>query len=185
MTTLMECVQMDQATIQSFLHYDPATGVFTWKKRTGCSKSDNIFNSLFAGKVAGSKVSTPRSRTSYIGIKFAGKMRKAHRLAFIYMTGSAPEQVDHIDHNGMNNAWSNLRASDSKDNARNLPIQKSNKTKVIGVNWHKAAKKWHVRAVNPDGVRIDLGRYDSFEKAVSVRKAYEVEFKYFDSRDAR
>lgn len=176
---------MDQSTLQSLLHYEPATGVFTWKERTGGNKSDNIFNSLFAGKIAGSRVSTPRSKTSYVAIKLGGKMRKAHRLAFIYMTGSAPEQVDHIDHNGMNNVWSNLRASDSKDNARNLPLQKSNKTNVIGVNWHKAAKKWHVRAVNNDGVRVDLGRYDCFDRAVSVRKAYEVEFKYFDSRDAR
>lgn len=176
---------MDQSTLQSLLHYEPATGTFTWKERTGRSKSDNIFNSLFAGKRAGSKVSTPRSKTSYVAINLGGKMRKAHRLAFIYMTGSAPQQVDHIDHNGMNNAWSNLRASDSKDNARNLPLQKSNKTNVIGVNWHKAAKKWHVRAVNKDGVRVDLGRYDCFDQAVAVRKAYEVEFKYFDNRDAR
>lgn len=180
---------MDQSTLKSLLHYDPTTGVFTWKDRAPNCKSNNIFNSLFAGKQAGSILRTPRSKTSYIAINFSGgnkkKGLKAHRLAFLYMTGEMPEQVDHIDHNGLNNKWENLRASDRRDNAKNKPIQASNKTGVIGVNWHKAAKKWQVRAVDQSGKRVDLGRYSDFEQAVSVRKAYEVEFKYFDHREQR
>lgn len=176
-------MQCEQQYFKSILDYDPCTGVLTWKERPKTCKSNNIFNSLFSGKKAGNIHRCKRSKTSYIAIRIGKKIYKAHRIAFIIMTGSAPDQVDHIDNNGMNNAWSNLRASDSKDNSRNLPMQTSNKSGYIGVNWHKAAKKWQARAVNKEGKRIDLGRYDDINEAIAVRKKYEKEFGYYDYRE--
>ena len=171
-----------QQYFSSILRYDPDTGVFIWKMRPPINKSNNIFNALFAGKQAGSLHSCKRSKTKYIAIKLGCKTYKAHRIAFLIMQGILPEQVDHIDHNGTNNAWNNLRASDKKDNARNLPKLVSNKSSCIGVNWHKAAKKWQVRAVNREGVRVDLGRYDDLTVAIQVRKKYEKEFGYHQYR---
>jgi hypothetical protein len=168
--------------LKSTLSYCQFSGSFTWKERCGSSKSDKIFNSLFAGKIAGSIVSSSRSKTSYIAIKINGKSYKAHRLAFLMMGFYLPIEVDHIDNDGTNNKWSNLRPSDRNDNKKNLPIQKSNKTGVIGVNWHKSAKKWQARAVDCSGKRIDLGRYDSFDDAVNARKKHEVDFKYYQHR---
>lgn len=170
------------------LTYNPLSGVFTWNCRNVGNHFKNkravgVFNALYSGSVAGSEVSSNKSATSYIAIKINGKSHKAHRLAFIYMTGDAPEEVDHIDHNGMNNKWTNLRPSDRKDNSKNIPKQKSNKTGVIGVNWHKAAKKWQARAVDKDGKRIDLGRFDNFEDAVEARKRHEISFGYYEHRD--
>lgn len=55
---------------------------------------------------------------------------------------------------------------------------------MIGVNWHKAAKKWQARAVNKEGKRIDLGRYDDFKLAVEARKKHEIEFGYYENRGA-
>lgn len=173
----------DKQYFQSLLDYDPISGSFTWKEREKTSRSNNIFNSLFSGKRAGSVHSCKRSKTTYVAIKVGNKTYKAHRIAFILMTGYAPDQVDHIDTNGMNNAWANLRASDSKDNSKNLPMQTSNKSGCIGVNWHKAAKKWHARAVSKDGKRIDLGRYDDINQAIAVRKRYEKEFGYYEHRE--
>lgn len=168
---------------KSLLDYDPVSGSFTWKSRPKTCKSNNIFNSLFAGKKAGNVHGCKRSKTTYVAIKVCGKTYKAHRIAFIIMTGSAPEQVDHIDKNGMNNSWVNLRASDSKDNSRNLPMQTSNRSGFIGVNWHKAAKKWQARAVSREGKRVDLGRYDDINQAIAVRKQYEKEFGYYEYRE--
>lgn len=172
-----------QQYFKSILDYDPCTGFFTWKEREKTCKSNNIFNSLFSGKKAGSVHRCKRSRTTYVAIKIGKKTYKAHRVAFIIITGSAPDQVDHIDMNGMNNAWCNLRASNNKDNSRNLPMQKSNRSGHIGVNWHKAAKKWQARAVDENGNRVDLGRFNSIEDAVRVRKEFEIKFKYFEHRD--
>lgn len=171
--------------LEKILSYDPQTGFFTWLPRCSGSKSDNIFNSLFAFTRAGSLVTSKRSKTKYMAIKILGRSYKAHRLAFVFMCDQIPEEVDHIDHDGTNNAWSNLRASDKKDNSKNLPMQKSNKSGVIGVNWHKAAKKWQVRAVNKVGERIDLGRYDDFDYAVSIRRKFEKDFGYYDSREKK
>lgn len=172
-----------QQYFKSILDYDPETGIFKWKTRPPTCKSNNIFNSLFAEKIAGSVHRCKRSKTTYVAIKIGSKTHKAHRIAFYIMEGMAPEQVDHIDNNGMNNKWSNLRASDSRDNSKNLPMQTSNKSGHIGVNWHKSAKKWQVRAVNSDGIRVDLGRYDDLNYAVLVRKQYEKEFGYYENRD--
>ena len=174
---------ISKENISTLLSYDKDSGIFTWKERLGNTKSDNIFNSLFARTVAGSKLTSKRSKTEYIAIKIHGKSYKAHRLAFLIMEGEMPDQVDHLDRNGLNNKWSNLRRSNNKDNSKNKPIQKSNKTGVVGVNWHKAAGKWHARAVNKEGKRIDLGRYDDFEEAVKVRKMYEVEYGYYQHRE--
>ena len=175
-------VDISQEHLKSVLCYCSESGSFVWLARDARYKIDKVFNSLYAGKIAGSILTSIRSKTSYIAIKIDGKSYKAHRLAFVYVTGCAPEQVDHIDNNGLNNSWENLRASNSKDNSKNLPIQKSNKTGVIGVNWHKSAKKWQARAVNLEGKRIDLGRFDVFEDAVLARKNHEIKFKYFEHR---
>ena len=167
----------------SVLTYDPISGIFTWNKRHGEGRGVNIFNKLYAGLPAGSIVSSNKSKTSYIAIKINGKSYKAHRLAFLFMGENIPDEVDHLDHNGTNNKWSNLRPSNRLDNQKNLPRLKSNKTGVIGVNWHKSANKWQARAVDCNGKRIDLGRYDLFEDAVNARKKYEVVFKYYQNRE--
>lgn len=180
---------IEQDLLKKLLHYDPESGVFTWKKRTVSEltpnkRGVNVFNSLHENTIAGNISTSEKSKTSYVNIKLLNETFKAHRLAFIYMEGEAPEEVDHIDHDGLNNKWDNLRASTNKDNSKNLPMQKSNKTGVIGVNWHKAAKKWQARAVNKDGKRIDLGRYDDFVQAVEARKKHEIEFGYYENRGA-
>ena len=164
------------------ISYNPDTGLFLWNSRSGGTRGDNVFNALYAGKHAGNIVKVSRSKTSYMTIKVFGVTYKSHRLAFILMGCDLPEQVDHINHNGLDNRWENLRASNSSDNSKNLPIQKSNKTGVVGVNWHKSARKWQARAVDNNGKRIDLGRYDDFDRAVSVRKEYEIKFNYYEHR---
>lgn len=178
---------IEQDLVRQLLHYDPETGLFTWKKRTASKitpnkRGVNVFNKRYANTIAGNSFTPDRSKTSYINIKIFNKTYKAHRLAFIYMEGRAPAEVDHLDHDGNNNKWSNLRASNNRDNSKNLPKQKSNKTGVIGVNWHKSAKKWQARAVDKNGVRVDLGRFDSFDDAVKARKEHEIKFGYYESR---
>lgn len=50
----------------------------------------------------------------------------AHRLAFLYMTGSYPTfEVDHFDRNKSNNAFDNLKDVTHKDNMKNVIKVKS------------------------------------------------------------
>ena len=177
-------MQETQEYFNSLLHYDKETGFLYWKERPATCKQNNIFNSKFKNKKVGSVKLGHRSKTEYLTTKIGDKYYAVHRIIFFLNYGYMPEQVDHIDHNGLNNKLDNLRASNNKDNSRNLPMQKSNKSGYIGVNWHKSAKKWQARANDKNGKRIDLGRYDNIEDAISVRKKYEKEFGYYENRDA-
>lgn len=54
-----------------------------------------------------------------------GILYDAHRLAFIYMVGEAPQfpyVVDHDDRNGLNNKWLNLKKSTIGQNNSNRVI---------------------------------------------------------------
>lgn len=101
------------------------------------------------------------------------KHTKMHRVIL-----NAPDglEVDHIDGNGLNNQRSNLRLCTHRENQRNRPKNKNNKSGYKGVFWNSRANKWRV------GIRVDrkdifLGTFFCLIKAA---KAYdEAAIKYF------
>ena len=64
---------ISQDELKALLEYDPETGVFKYRKRSGTRS---------AGAVAGSKSKS----IGYVLIGVGGKQRVAHRLAWLYMT---------------------------------------------------------------------------------------------------
>src|SRR5581483_1831371 len=92
--------------LQRLLNYDPETGIFNW--RGGHKK-------VRAGMVAG----TP-DKDGYISICIDRRLYKAHRLAWLWMTGEWPEdEIDHRDLARANNRFSNLREATHAQNAFN------------------------------------------------------------------
>ncbi len=90
--------------LKELLDYDPATGDFIWKPRDPINAKVRSWNTLNAGKLAGSI--QPNGRR-YIGI--GGKVIQASRLAWLYMTGSYPaHRIGHRDGDLANDAFSNL-----------------------------------------------------------------------------
>jgi hypothetical protein len=153
-----------QKELTEILHYDTLTGVFTWKKYRN------------AKSPAGSKAGHPDK--AYIRIRVFGKLYKAHRLAFLYMTGEYPEKdVDHVNHNGLDNRWENLRLVSRPENNKNKKPGKNNTSGKTGVAWAKKAQKWVVRLGGNKG-RIHIGYFDSFSEAVSAREKAEKELDY-------
>ena len=85
------------------------------------------------------------------------------------MTGSFPEVVDHINHNKLDNKFSNLCNSTYTNNSKNMPISKRNKSNMVGVCWDKTREKWKAQ-INVDGKTKALGRFNSKEDAIACRK---------------
>ena len=82
---------------------------------------------------------------------------------------SCPEglEVDHINHDTLDNTRKNLRIVSCLENKQNLKGNSRNKSGFRGVHWNKACRKWRVQvAVN--GKNIDFGLFDSLERAAEV-----------------
>lgn len=132
-----------------------------------------------AGKTAGGRYS---GATGYqcIQISVLNKQYKAHRLAWIYMTGDQPpKQIDHIDGNGLNNAWGNLRDG-TGINMSNVSMRRDNKSGVTGVSWSKVAGKWHARVWTQKGEKKykHLGFFSSIREAEKAVMAFRNEHGY-------
>lgn len=153
---------LTQDQLKQKLHYNPKTGLFTWRIRP--SRRAKI------GDIAGYL-----STSGYIRIGISGNSYKAHRLAFLYMTGTFPKSVDHIDHNRSNNEWENLRAANHKINSHNRSLNFNNTSGFNGVVWDGDCKKWRA-SIFVEGKRIHLGRYINQTDAIEARKA--ANFKY-------
>jgi hypothetical protein len=143
---------MDQDYFRSQLHYDSETGEF---KRIATSG-----NRSKIGEVLGFF-----DKQGYVIVKIKGRCYKAHRLAFLYMTGSFPcGDVDHINCVKSDNRWANLRIVDRSANMCNRGITSKNKSGFKGVSWCKKSKKWHAQiAVNRK--KFNLGYYENIDMA--------------------
>ena len=106
--------------------------------------------------------------------KVTGKSVYMHRVIKDFPEN--PLEVDHINHDKLDNRRVNLRLVTGSTNNRN---RSSFKIKGVGsqykgVYWYKRAKKWVARIQLPNRKRKYLGRFIHEEDAA---KAYDKEFK--------
>ena len=149
--------ELTQERLKECLHYDPDTGLFTWKIRTS--------NRIKIGEIAG--YINPHNR-GYVAIKFDGKLYYAHRLAWLYMTNEWINEIDHEDRNKSNNVWTNLRDVRSRQqNLFNQNIRIDNTTGYKGVYWHEIAQKW-MASITHDYKQIYLGLFQTKEQAAQA-----------------
>jgi hypothetical protein len=142
--------------LKELAHYDPATGQFVLKKhRKGTTRK--------IGDVLGSK-----TKKGYLEAGFDQRIYLLHRLAYFYMTGEVPEFIDHINGNGMDNRWDNLRSVTHQQNMENKKkMRPDNTTGYRGVHrWHG---KYRAKIV-VNKKQIHLGTFSTAEEAA---KAYE------------
>jgi len=126
--------------LKKVLRYEPETGKFFW---------------LSTGRVAGCKDSY-----GYPIIKLHGKIHKAHRLAFLYMTGRFPPgDVDHINLDRGDNRWANLRAATRRQNNVNVKSAAGSASRFVGVYYMPKRVKWAARIRTLKGRKF-LGYFD-------------------------
>jgi hypothetical protein len=156
--------------LRKLLDYNSATGVFTWKPRPPISRGAKIFNSRFAGTVAGCP-----DVHGYTQITVDRQNYKAHRLAWLCVHGTLPadKEVDHIDRQRANNAIDNLRLANRQQQACNTGSRKRGHPK--GCHWSPRDKKWSAW-IHIDGRKMSLGAFTRLEDARAAR--FQAEAKY-------
>lgn len=115
---------IDQIILKSLLDYNELTGVFTWKKPTDAR--------ILCGTVAGRIYSA-----GYREIEIGGVYYRANRLAFIWMLGNAPDEVDHKNKIRSDDRWCNLRSATRAQNVQNSNVRIDNKLGVRGVSFRR------------------------------------------------
>ena len=152
----MEVKPMTQKQLKALLHYDPETGVFTWKENRGLR--------LLKGVRAGWITDKGHRR-----IRVMGKSYRGGRLAFFYMTGRFPVcQVDHENRIPDDDTWSNLREATYTQNSQNQGLSRVNTSGVRGVSWFKPTSKW-VACIGVGGKKKTLGYFGSIAEAEVCR----------------
>lgn len=100
----------------------------------------------------------------------SGKEYLEHRLAWFYMTGVWPAQVDHKNTVKSDNRFTNLRGATTSQNNRNRVKPRRNKSGQKGVTERKRSGNWEAN-ITVQGKDIYLGKFPTLEKAADAYNA--------------
>lgn len=105
-----------------------------------------------------------RSKNS-ADVKGAPETIRMHRVIMNY-----PEnlQVDHINHNTLDNCKRNLRIVTNKENQQNrIRANKNSISGRLNISWLETTQKWRVK-IGVNGREVDFGCFTSLREAVHV-----------------
>tara|TARA_R110000787_G_scaffold275859_1_gene384656 strand:- start:193 stop:693 length:501 start_codon:yes stop_codon:yes gene_type:complete len=163
---------LTQKKLKEILHYDPLTGLFTWRVARGTRA------------IVGAEAGCKDNQSQYIKIGISGKNFHAHRLAWLYIYGEFPRnQTDHINHNREDNRIVNLRSVTCQENQRNMKKRSDNTSGHLGVSWHKHSGKWQV-SIRANKKVIYIGTFDNIEDAVVARASASLEYGFHSNHGA-
>lgn len=119
------------------------------------------------GRIPSQRAGTDRG---YAQVWIETRYYRVHRVAWAVMTGAWPEfHIDHINHDKLDNRWSNLRQATNIQNMQNSRVTCKSRSGVKGVHWCPDRKRWGAW-ICVNRKRIGLGRFKTIEEA---REAYE------------
>jgi len=154
-------IELTQKDLKRQLRYKQTTGEFIWRVSNS--------NRTKVGDVAGGT-----RPDGYVQLQVNNKRHLAHRLAWFYVKGFFPNEIeiDHINRNPSDNRWKNLRLVSRQCNLRNAKKQCNNKSGVTGVFWNTRDKKWSAR-IKINSKNYSIANSDNFDEAVLYRLAVE------------
>ena|ERR1019366_2572715 len=154
--------EISRTRLKEVLHYNDDTGVFTWLERTvRIGYRDGSWNTRYAGNPAG-RINGGYSEISIDGIRYL-----AHRLAWLYIHGEMPLEIDHINRNRSSNEIGNLRICETSQNHANAGRPSHNTSGYKGVSWCSRQRKWRA-VIQNNSKQIYLGRFKEHEKACAA-----------------
>lgn len=138
--------------LRHVLRYEPETGKFFWQQPAAHRR------------LPGDEAGCP-SKDGRIRIRIDNQLFYRYRLAWLYMTGSWPQQkVDHINGDQTDDRWTNLRDVSQSVNCQNRQAaSKNNKSGLLGVETTQDGK--FRASIRIAGKRIRLGTYPSAQEA--------------------
>lgn len=144
---------LDHSYLKEILHYEPETGVWTWKIEKGRKKPGDRAGST--GHLGGYRM-LKIDQTPYL----------SGRLAHFYMTKRWPLQIDHINRKPSDDRWVNLREVTPRENCANRYNRASKRRKHFHLPTgvcHYGKK--YVAKITTNYVCTKLGTYDTPEQA--------------------
>lgn len=131
-------------TLKSVLDYRE-DGALIWKKN---------------GQAAGTK-----SAYGYVQITVLGELHLAHRLVWLWHTGTWPNRtIDHINGERMDNRIENLRLATMGEQAQNRGVSRKSKTGALGV-WFDERRGKFAAEITVSGKRRLIGRFNTLVEA--------------------
>lgn len=153
-------------SINEFIRYD--NGLLFWKKKP-CNAAiiDRSIGSVDDG---------------YLVFTFRGFKHKVHRVVWMIHNGEIPDgyEIDHINHDKLDNRIENLRCVPKIDNGRNQSKHRHNTSGFTGVGWMSNCKKWRAE-IRINNKTIYLGSFDDIEMAKKARREAEIKFGFHDN----
>ena len=137
-------------TLYEKLHYDPETGIFTWKIKNNRTEIGQIAGSMSGG---------------YLLCGIDQSTHSMHRLAWLYVHGDWPKyQIDHINGNRTDNRIANLRDVSHSMNQQNRRTAQCDAQGLQGTALLANGKGWRA-ALKLNGKVVVLGIFKTTELA--------------------
>ncbi|KPP98818.1 MAG: HNH endonuclease [Rhodobacteraceae bacterium HLUCCA12] len=137
---------LTQKRLHDVLHYDPKTGIFTWRR----------------GKRKGKPAGVVHDARGFLKVQIDNERHFLHRLAWLWMTGMMSRwRIEHINGDHGDNRWANLRQGDRLQNGADrapLPVP----TGVQGI-WQVNDR--YEALIATDTVTRNLGSFATLEEA--------------------
>ena len=170
--------------LDDLLAYDKETGEFLHRHREAkhfnatAKRTKESLQEQWNGRYAGTVAGSASSSTGYHVMRIFGKDYLAHRLAYLMSTGVDPldMSIDHINHDRLDNSFSNLRIVSHAENHRNRRVQVNSSSGSIGISAYQSKPHCWVGRVQVDGRQLRItnprtgyGYFEDFERPVLER----------------
>ena len=147
--------------------YVSETGVLVWKvrplKHFRCGQGCKMFNTAYSGKEAGTLEDRKDRNTSRRTVRLFNKHFMVHRIIWKLVTGKdVTRHIDHINGNGLDNRFENLREATNAENLWNVGASCKNKTGYKGVSRHRTR---YQACIKVNGKNMYLGHFETPEEA--------------------
>jgi hypothetical protein len=160
----MKYKELPMDYLHSRLDYEPTTGNLIWKTQPEFDRFDRMWNTRYAGTVAGSR-KYYNGKPHDIRVKVDYVLYSVHRFIWAMTYGEwVACAIDHIDGNPFNNKLDNLRLATVSQNCCNQGVRRNNSTGHKGVSFHKPTGRFRARIMKHNKSHI-LGYFNSPEEA--------------------